>query len=825
MKQDFFADIILPLPLGKLYTYSIPAELVPKAVPGVRAVVQFGKHKLYTGIIRVVHRDAPEYYTAKPLLEIPDQFPVVTQHQFRLWDWIAEYYLCSTGEIMQAALPSAMKLQSETIVAGVEGADFTSRIHTEEEHEILKVIAEKKSIDVTEASKISGLKNPLPLLRRLIDEGLIVPQEEMREAYTPGKIAFVKLTSKSETDQHFMKDVFERLEKKAPKQLDLLMTLIRLKTDSELPITRAKLIKASGATTAALHQLVNKGVVEVYEEEESHAYGFARGTSKQVALSEFQMEAYELTESLLKEQKPVLLHGVTSSGKTEIYIRLINDLIGSGKQVLYLLPEIALTTQIIGRLREHFGDQLLVYHSRLSANERAAVYMKVLTDGTDGGFKFPLLIGARSAVFLPFSDPGLIIVDEEHDGSYKQMDPAPRYHGRDVAVMMGNLFSSGVLLGSATPSLESFSNAEQNKYSLVKMSQRFGGIKMPEIEILDLKDAYAKGAVKSNFSFRLAGLITDALEQKEQVILFQNRRGFAPVLECRHCGWIPQCINCDVSLTYHKKSNHLRCHYCGYSTSLPGACMACNHTDLRMKGLGTERIEDDVQMLFPDAVVQRLDLDTTSTKHAFQRIITSFSNREIDILVGTQMITKGLDFDNVSLVGVLNADHLIGFPDFRAAERSYQLLAQVAGRSGRKFKQGKVLIQAFQIGHPLLKFLVANDYTGFYRYETNEREKFGYPPFVRLIEFRLRHRNEQELNHLSEAFVKKLKSAFGKRVFGPVVPPVGRVRNYYIRTVLLKLEKGMSDKQVKNDIRKLTSGFLSIPEHRSIFIQFDVDPL
>ncbi|HEX5003463.1 MAG TPA: primosomal protein N' [Bacteroidia bacterium] len=825
MKQDFFADIILPLPLGKLYTYSIPEELVERAVPGVRAVVQFGKHKLYTGIIRVVHKEAPEHYTAKPLLEIPDHFPVVTHQQFRLWDWIAEYYLCSTGEIMQAALPSAMKLQSETVLAGAEGADLGLQIHTDEELKILKAVAEKKSIDVAEASKISGLKNPLPLLRRLMDEGLIVPQEEMRDAFMPAKITFVKLTSQSDSDPHFMKEIFERLEKKAPKQLDVLMTLIRLTTDTELPITRSKLIKASGSSAAALNQLVTKGVVEMYEEDENHAYGFARGTSRQVALSEFQMEAYELTEALLKEKKPVLLHGVTSSGKTEIYIRLINDLIGSGKQVLYLLPEIALTTQIIGRLKEHFGDQLLVYHSRLSANERASVYMKVLTDGSEGSYKFPLIIGARSAVFLPFSAPGLIIVDEEHDGSYKQMDPAPRYHGRDVAVMMGNLFDSGVLLGSATPSIESYANAEQNKYALVKISQRFGGIKMPEIEILDLKDAYQKGAVKSNFSFRLSGLIKEALERKEQIILFQNRRGFAPVLECRHCGWIPQCINCDVSLTYHKKSNHLRCHYCGYSTALPGACMACNHTDLRMKGLGTERIEDDVQELFPDAVVQRLDLDTTSTKHAFQRIISGFSNREIDILVGTQMITKGLDFDNVSLVGVLNADHLIGFPDFRAAERSYQLLAQVAGRSGRRFKQGKVLIQAFQVGHPLLKFLVANDYAGFFRYESNEREKFSYPPFVRLIEFRLRHRNEQELNYLSEVFVKKLKSSFGKRVFGPVVPPVGRVRNYYIRTVLLKLEKGLSDKQVKNDIRKLTASFLSIPEHRSVFIQFDVDPM
>jgi len=820
-----YADLVLPLALAKLFTYRIPIEFEGKVEQGMRVVVQFGKTKMYTALVYSVHSRHPEHYQPKDIIEVLDTSAVVIESQLRLWEWISEYYLCTLGEIMIAALPTVMKLQSESVVTIHPAYENGTQVLTQEEQYLIDQLQEVKTLSIAEASKITGNKNGLRLVRKMMDREILVHHEEMQDPFKPRRIDYVKLTAKA-GDNVFMQELFSKIEKKAPKQLELLMSFMKLQMDKGRDFfSKSSLLKLTGSNTSVLQQLVLKDVFEIFEDEESLSVLPALNTEKQVILSESQQLAYEQIENHFKDKNVALLHGVTSSGKTEVYTRLMSDVIGNGKQVLYLLPEIALTTQIISRLKSHFGDRLLVFHSRNSNRDRAEVYMKLIADGADGTFRYPIIVGARSAVFLPLKNPGLIIVDEEHDSSYKQTEPAPRYHARDTAIVLGTLSHCKVLLGSATPALESFYNAENKKYELIRMTERYGGVKLPEIKIVDLKDAYKKRLMKSHFSQQLLDGIKLALDNKEQVILFQNRRGFAPVIECKNCGWIPHCVNCDVSLTYHKKSNHLRCHYCGYTSAPPAKCNACGDPDVRMKGMGTERIEDEISIFFPDHRVERLDLDTTSSKSAFQRIINGFENGEIDILVGTQMVTKGLDFDNVSLVGVLNADNLFNFPDFRATERSYQLLAQVAGRSGRKFRQGKVLIQTFNVGHPLLKYVINNDYPGFYKYELEERQKYIYPPFYRLIELRLKHKDESLLEELSKEFARELKLVFSKRVLGPVPPQVARIRNLYLRNILIKIERTLPNQKVKEMITKVSDRFLSHLEHRSLIIQIDVDPV
>jgi primosomal protein N' (replication factor Y) len=588
-------------------------------------------------------------------------------------------------------------------------------------------------------------------------------------------------------------------------------------------VNKKVLLKRSGTTHSVLNQLIEKKVFSIVQRKEQDL----KDGEKIINLAELapnQQTAFQNIKAGFDKNKVVLLHGVTSSGKTEIYSRLISEMIKANKQVLYLLPEIALTAQIIQRLKLMFGDSLVVYHSRHNQRERATVYLKILGDGENGNYKYPIIIGARSAVFLPFKNLGLIIVDEEHESSYKQFDPAPRYHARDIAIVLGDLMKADVVLGSATPSLESYQNAVDGKYELVELKGRFGGIQSPELVLVDLAESYRRRLVKSHFSSSLLDEMKVTIDNGEQVILFQNRRGFAPVLECGNCGWIPHCINCDVSLTYHKRSNKMQCHYCGYSVSPQVNCEECKSHNVKMKGLGTERIEDNVLSFFPEMKVERLDLDTSSSKASFHRILTSFESGEIDVLVGTQMITKGLDFGNVGLVGVLNADNLINFPDFRASERSFQLLAQVAGRAGRRQKRGKVIVQAFNIEHPILKFLSRYDYKSFYSYESHERKLYNYPPFFRLIEFRLKHRNESGVEDLGSLFSQSLKNVFGKRILGPVIPNVSRVRNMYIRTVTMKVEKEYSNAAVKKEIHNIIENFRKTLKNRQLLIQIDVDP-
>lgn len=818
-----YADLILPLALGKLFTYRIP-DSVTEIQPGQRVVVQFGKTKMYTALVYRLHHDKPEFYQAKDIIEVLDSTPVVNENQFRLWEWLSEYYLCTLGEIMVAALPAVMKLQSESVVSLNDSFNLEGVLLTSEEQQVIDLLKERNTCTIAEASKASGTKNGLRLIRSMTDKGILVAGEEIGEKYQSRRIKYVQFTEAARNED-FLQKIFEQIEKKAPRQLDLLMTYMRITAEKESDVVpRTMLLKAAGVNSAVLQQLADKNVLTVFEDDESRAYVKPADLKMNIQLSETQQTAFDQIKNSFAQEKVVLLHGVTSSGKTEVFIQLMHDAIAQNKQVLYLLPEIALTTQIIGRLKNHFGDRLQVYHSRFSGKERAEVYSRVLSDGADGTFKFPIIIGARSAVFLPLKQPGLIIVDEEHDSSYKQFDPSPRYNARDTAIVCGFLNKANIILGSATPSMESYFNAESGKYALVNMTERYGGIRMPRIRVKDLKEAHLKKEMKSHFSTELLNGIKETLSAHQQVILFQNRRGFAPVLECKNCGWIPQCVNCDVSLTYHKKSNQLRCHYCGYSTNPPGKCLACNDPDIRMKGLGTERIEDEISLFFPDHHVERFDLDTTSSKASFQRILSGFENGEIDILVGTQMVTKGLDFEKVNLVGVLNADHLINFPDFRSAERSYQLLAQVAGRAGRRSKQGQVLIQTYQVQHPVIRFVMQNDFRGFYNYEIQERKRFNYPPFCRLIELRLKMKSEADLENLSVELTRELKRVFGSRVLGPVAPSVARIRNYYIRTILLKIEKSLADHKVKEMISKVTDRFLSHEEHRALIIHIDVDP-
>jgi primosomal protein N' (replication factor Y) (superfamily II helicase) len=829
MKKDrteqLYVDVILPLALPRLYTYKLPDDFSIQVQRGARVIVPFGKSKMYTAIIYKVHFRKPEHYEAKTVLEVLDAFPIISEKNLELWNWISEYYLCTLGEVMIAALPGELKLQSETMIVVHPSFNEEDVLLTEDEVRVIQMISEKKKpVSISDAVKYTGTRNGLRMIREMIERDILQLSEEIRDAFQPRSIFYVDFTPKAKNEE-FLSEVFGQIEKRAPKQLEMLMAFIKLHQEAgEKPVLRDRLLKTAGGNSAILKQLVKRDVLELIESKEDLNDVVQPQREQQISLSEVQQQAFERISERSGNPKITLLHGVTSSGKTEVYIRLISDQIATGKQVLYLLPEIALTTQIIGRLRRHFGEQMLVFHSRFSPRERAEVFMKVANDGIDGTFRYPIIIGARSAVFLPLKNPGLIIVDEEHDYSYKQQDPAPRYHARDLSVVCGTLYGCDVLLGSATPCLESYHNAETGKYELVRMNERFGGLKMPEIKLVDLKEAYRKKQVKANFTHVLLESMRSTLASNQQVILFQNRRGFATVIECKKCGWIPRCVNCDVTLTYHKRSNHLRCHYCGYTTSTPAKCNACGDPDVRMKGMGTERVEDEVSIFFPDHRVERLDLDTGSSRSGYLRIISGFESGDIDILVGTQMVTKGLDFDNVGLVGVINADGLMNFPDFRSVERSYQLLAQVAGRSGRKFRRGQVLVQTFQISHPMLQFLIRNDYEGWYRFEINERQKYLYPPFYRLIQISLKHRDEKTLELLSRDFNKILKEIFGKRVLGPVTPPVGRIRNLYIRHILLKLEKGLPNHDVKQKLQRVTDRFLSIPENRSLKIQMDVDP-
>lgn len=827
-RVTLFADVLLPLPVEGSFTYRVPFDLNEFIKVGQRVSVQFGRKKIYAGLVKKIHTVVPPDYVPKYIITLLDELPIVTDLQLQFWEWMASYYMSTEGEVMNAALPTTFKLASESKVMLSPSFIPDFNILDSYEYKITEALIEKRKLTIDDISKLVGYQKVLPLLKTMIEQKVIVMEEELKDRFKPKIERFIGI-SEQFIEEEKLQQLMDDLGKRAHKQLELLIAFIAI---VGLPITEEKIVKQSelltrsGGSQSALKSLISKNVLVAIDKQVSRFGNETNDDNKQkLTLSPHQIDAYKNILKLYNQHNVVLLHGVTSGGKTEVYIKLITDTIKSGKQVLYMLPEIALTTQIISRLRKYFGDEVGVYHSRYSQNERAEVWNNI-ADRDDNKIhsKFKIILGPRSSLFLPYNNLGLIIVDEEHDSSYKQYNPAPRYNARDAAIYLATLHNAKVLLGSATPAIESYYNAKSEKYGLVEINQRYGGVSMPKIAVVNLKEEHRRRMMKSHFSSVLIKNIDDAIQKDHQVILFQNRRGFSLRIECDVCHWIPQCKNCDVTLTYHKHSELIKCHYCGYSTTIPNTCSDCGNTGLKMQGFGTEKVAEELGLLYPDVKIDRMDLDTTRAKNSFSRIISDFEDKRTDILTGTQMITKGLDFDNVQVVGVLSADNMLSFPDFRAHERSFQIMLQVSGRAGRKDKQGIVIIQAWKPNHPILKDVVNHDYLGMYTRQLAERKKFNYPPYFRLIVIRMKHKKAEILNEGAASFAKDLREKFGKFVYGPEYPLVGRVRNYYIKQTLLKVPRGVNLRDVKDNIHKSLIRTKSITKFRSIIVQYDVDP-
>lgn len=818
-----FADVILPLPLHSCFTYSLPDEWADEVQIGCRVVVPFGRKKYYTAIVRNVHYCAPTEYEVKEVSALLDARPILLPRQFKFWEWLSDYYLCTQGDVYKAALPSGLKLESETIVE--YNPDFESDVRLpEKEQKILDMLSADPEQCVTKLEKETGIKNILSVIKSLLDKEAIFVKEELRRTYKPKTETRVRLTAAAR-NEHRLHIFFDELQRRAPKQLDLLMKYLELSgylSGRDIKeVSKAELLQRTYATPAVFNGLVDRGVFEVYQQEIGR---IDKALLKEVIpvnpLNEHQQRAYHSILENFQSKNVCLLHGVTASGKTEVYIHLIEETIRQGKQVLYLLPEIALTAQITERLQRVFGSRLGIYHSKFPDAERVEIWQKQLSEAD-----YDIILGVRSSVFLPFRNLGLVIVDEEHENTYKQQDPAPRYHARNAAIVLASMYGAKTLLGTATPSVETWHNATSGKYGLVELKERYKEIQLPEIIPVDIKELHRKKKMNGPFSPLLLQYIREALEQKEQVILFQNRRGFAPMIECNTCGWVPKCKNCDVSLTYHKGLNQLTCHYCGYTYQLPRICPACEGTDLRNRGFGTEKIEDDIKALFPDARVARMDLDTTRTRTAYERIISDFQQDKTDILIGTQMVSKGLDFDHVSIVGILNADTMLNYPDFRAYERAFQLMAQVAGRAGRKNKRGRVVLQTKSIDHPIIPQVIANDYEAMVGGQLAERQMFHYPPYHRLVYVYLKNRNETLLDLMAQTMAAKLRTVFGNRVLGPDKPPVARVQTLFIRKIVLKIETNAPMARARELLVQVQKEMVAEDRFKSLIVYYDVDPM
>jgi primosomal protein N' (replication factor Y) len=816
----YLLDIIVPVPIDQNYTYECVAEDFSAIEIGSRVIVQFGKTKYYTGIVVNKHHVVPDLHKPKMIEQILDEKPIVNGIQLKFWSWIANYYLSTLGEVYRNVMPSSLKLESETkLLRNPDFDDAEAENLPDSEFMIYEALNIQSALTIKEVSEIISRKNPLPTIKSLIEKGVISPFEEIRDKYKPKLINFVQLTPKMEVENN-LREAFTNLSK-AKKQLELLMKFLSLKAQTQKPITVTELLNSIGISRTILKSLVDKGILEIYHQEISRLKDAEGEIEEQKTLSEDQEKAYQQIKENFTQKEVVLFHGVTSSGKTEIYVKLIQEQLDKGKQVLFLVPEIALTTQLINRLVKFFGDKIGVYHSKFNPNERVEVWNTV----NENIGKHQIVLGPRSALFLPFSNLGLIIVDEEHESSYKQHDPAPRYHARDMAIVLSHFHKAKVLLGSATPSLESVYNVQQNKYGFVELTTRYGGIKMPYVEIADIQKDHRQKLMHKHFGERLFLEIEDTLRAKKQVILFQNRRGYSPVVECETCGETPECPNCDVSLTFHSHSNLLRCHYCGHSIPMIRQCKSCGSPRLNTKGLGTEQIEKEVEELFPGAVVARLDLDTTRKKYAYQEIIHKFETKEIDILIGTQMITKGLDFDNVALVGILNADNMLNFPDFRAHEKAYQLMAQVAGRSGRRGERGKVVIQTYNPFHQIVQQVSSNNFDAMAKEQLQERRNYYYPPFYRLIKLTLKHRDRNMVDNVAQHVAVSIRNLKGAIVLGPEYPSVARVRNLYNKNILIKIKNDKDIEPSKKYIKQVFNHFHEIKAFRSVRFVIDVDPV
>ena len=813
----YFIDVILPIPLKQTFTYEVNKDEAMFLRQGMRVAVPFGKSKLYTGIVYAIHQLAPQGYETKSIDQILDENPIVNEIQIKHWEWMADYYMCTLGEVLRAALPNAFLLESETIITLINKNPQDEFKLSDQEFLVLEALQVQSSLHINDIRSILDKKNVVSILQSLLRKGLIGVQEEVYEKYSPKIKRYIKLSSDFSSEES-LKLLLDSL-KRAPKQKQVLMTLFMLSSKEKKPIESIFLQKKSDTSSSVINGLVSKGILEEYFIRKDRITYDGENSSEIKKLSDAQTEALKKIKISFETKNTVLLHGVTSSGKTEIYVQLIEEILKQKKQVLYMLPEIALTTQLISRLQYYFGEKVSVYHSKYSISERVEVWNNVLENKP----KAQIIIGARSSLFLPFSKLGLIIVDEEHEPSFKQYAPSPRYNGRDSAVVLAKLHDAKVLMGSATPSLESYYNAKNDRYGLIELKKRFGNVMMPAIELVDIKEKYRKKLMNGHFSDRLLEEINLSLKNNEQVILFQNRRGYSPVIECNTCGISPQCPNCDVSLTYHQYKNQLRCHYCGYNVPKMVSCIACGSETLDHKGFGTEQIELELKELFPDSRIARMDQDTTKRKHAHAKIIESLEHQEIDILVGTQMLAKGLDFRHVSLVGVMNADNLLNFPDFRAHERSFQLLQQVAGRAGRTKKRGKVIIQTYNPYHQILQQVSANSFDKMYNQQMGDRYQFKYPPYYRMIKIVVKERSFQKMDKSSIWLAKALKIKLKENVLGPETPSVGRIRNMFITNILIKIPKNQSLLKTKEYVNSIMRNFNSIKEFSSVRVIIDVD--
>lgn len=822
--MSWYADVILPLPLADSYTYRLPEEYAQTVQTGSRVVVQFGPKRYYTAIVVRKHTDPPQGdYEVKEVTEILDSTPIVSATELKLWRWIASYYMCSIGDVYKAALPSGLKIESETVVELNKAFEAETPLR-DREQKVLDALQLNPRQSIKQLTKSCALKNCMQVVKALLDKGALFVGETILQSYRPKSEAHVRLCEAYRSAEA-LNGALGTL-KRAPKQEKLLMKLIELAECSEPDYTNQKevarslLLKESGMAAAILNALIAKGIVETYMVEIGRLSPAVTDAAPQLTpLSPQQQTAFEQIRGIWQKQDVCLLHGVTSSGKTEVYIHLINEQLRQGRQVLYLVPEIALTQQMTDRLRRIFGTRLGVYHSKFSDAERVEIWKKQLSNEP-----YEVVLGVRSSVFLPFRDLGLVIVDEEHETTYKQQEPAPRYHARSVAVMLAAYHKGKVLLGTATPSVESYYNAQSGKYGLVQMTERFGQVQLPHIEVVDLKEEYHKKRMYGPFSTALYDAIRDALSQGRQAILFQNRRGYAPMLECAACGWVPRCDRCDVSLTYHRSMHQLICHYCGNVYNVPFKCPSCGGEALSKRGMGTERIEEEVTRFFPKARVARMDLDTTRSKHAYEQILTDFQEEKTDVLIGTQMVSKGLDFANVSVVGIMNADTMLNYPDFRAYERSFQLMAQVAGRAGRRGSQGLVILQTRNTDLPVIHQVMANDYASLYEEQATERQYFHYPPFCRLIYIYLRGRDEVAVIHAAEAMATGMRRYFAERVLGPEPPAVARVQSLHIRKLMLKVEPSLGVTQVRHCLYGVQQELLQQGLLHNVTLYYDVDP-
>lgn len=830
--DTIFADVIVPLSVPNKFTYRVPKDMAGLIAVGQRVIVQFGKSKFYTGVVYHIHHSPPKDYTAKYIDSILDEEPVITPAQLKLWDWIAHYYVCNPGDVMNAALPGGLKLSSTSHVTlhpdfSLEETPYDYL--TEKEHLLMEALQANASLSFDDVGVMLELKAVQPFIHKLIKKGAVVIYEEVKDKYKPKLVSYIGIAQRLLDDEAQLKEVLDALEKKAFKQAEALLQVLHVlrsdPTARQLGLVRKSLLLKT-LDTGVIKSLLKKGIFTETELETSRLL-FDHKERSTKTLNAVQQQAVADIRSQFINRQAVLLHGVTGSGKTEIYSELIAGVLAEGKQVLYLVPEIALTTQLINRIRAVFGDAVGIYHSKFSENERVEIWNSIIRE--DGqridGKHFSIVLGTRSAVFLPFRKLGLIVIDEEHDNSYKQQDPAPRYHARDAALYLAGLHQAKVLLGTATPSFETYYNAQQDKFGLVRVTQRFGNAALPDMVICDLKKETQQQQNRSIFSHQLITAITDALARKEQVILFQNRRGFAPYTECNACHWIPHCTHCDVALIYHKQTNKLSCHYCGYTMQPPTSCHACGNNNLKYKGFGTEKIEEEIAIFFPNARVARMDLDTTRSKYAYKQLIDEFELGNIDILVGTQMVTKGLDFDHVSVVGILNVDSILNFPDFRSYEKAYQLIVQVSGRAGRKNKKGTVYIQTNQPEHDVIRQVLADNYAQFYQSQLPEREQYHYPPFTRVIELSVVSKDVSTVNDIADQLARQLRPLFGGMMLGPEFPLVAKIKDQYHKRILLKINREYSPTQVRN-LLKQEIDLLQYHNKKSIYrIQVDADPV